>query len=168
MVFFFTFNIKDRLFKHFGHKNRNKYHENPKSLSNTTTLPASFRKVMSVSQKLVLALNAGSSSLKASVIKGEESIVSFLAERLTTPDAAIHISPKGKNKFDVDKDAGKVFDHSDALTKIIEYLEKNGMLANLVVVGHRVVHGGSIFSDSAVVTDESLQQMASVSHLAPL
>ena len=123
---------------------------------------------MSTSQKLVLALNAGSSSLKASVIKGEETIVSFLAERLTTPDAAIHIAQTGQPKFDIEKENGVALSHADALSKIIEYLQKKEMLSDLVAVGHRVVHGGSIFSDSAVVTDESLKQMASVSHLAPL
>jgi acetate kinase len=123
---------------------------------------------MSQSAKLVLALNAGSSSLKASVIQEEETIVAFLAERLTTSNATIHMAPKGRPKVDFEKEPGKVFDHAEALTKIIEYLETTGMLANLVAVGHRVVHGGSIFSDSALVNDESLAQMASVSHLAPL
>lgn len=123
---------------------------------------------MTSSEKLVLSLNAGSSSLKTSVIQGETTIVSFLAERLTTPDAAIRISPLGKPKYHVEKEPGTIFDHAEALAKITEYLGKNGMFTNLVAVGHRVVHGGSIFSDSAVVTDKTLEQMASVSHLAPL
>jgi acetate kinase len=118
---------------------------------------------------LVLALNAGSSSLKASVLKGDECIVSFLAERLTTPDAAIHIHPKDQPKVSVEKqDNDENMDHAEALSRIIGYVKDNGMLTNLVAVGHRVVHGGSLFSDSTVVTEESLEQMKSVTHLAPL
>jgi acetate kinase len=119
---------------------------------------------------LVLSLNSGSSSLKASVLKGEECIVSFLAERLTTNDAAIHIHPKDQPQVSVEKHANDetMLDHAGALSIIIGYIKDNGMLTNLVAVGHRVVHGGSLFSDSAVVTEESLEQMKSVSHLAPL
>jgi acetate kinase len=126
-------------------------------------------------EALVLSLNAGSSSLKASVIKGEECIVSFLAERLTTPDAAIHIHSKDQPQVSVEKqhdddDDETMMDHAGALSIIIRYLKEDtdGMLTNLVAVGHRVVHGGSLFSDSTIVTEESLAQMKSVSHLAPL
>jgi len=42
------------------------------------------------------------------------------------------------------------------------------MLDDLVAIGHRVVHGGPKFTDSAVVTDESFEEMKSISHLAPL
>jgi acetate kinase len=118
---------------------------------------------------LVLSLNAGSSSLKASVLEGEECIVSFLAERLTTPDAAIHIHPQDQPQVLVEKrDDDETMDHAAALSIIIGYLKDNDMLTNLVAVGHRVVHGGSLFSNSAIVTEESLEQMKSVSHLAPL
>lgn len=124
---------------------------------------------MSPSPKLVLALNAGSSSLKASVIREEETVVSFLAERLMTPDATIRINHTGKPKVDVEKEAAdQSYDHAEALSKIIGYIESNGMLNGLVGVGHRVVHGGTIFSDSALVTDKTLEQIKSVSHLAPL
>ena len=120
------------------------------------------------SQKLVLALNAGSSSLKASVIGGEETIVSFLAERLTTPEATIHIHHTGKSKEQLERENGDIYDHATALSRIIAYIESIGMLNDLVGVGHRVVHGGTIFSDSAIITNKTLEQIKSVSHLAPL
>lgn len=68
----------------------------------------------------------------------------------------------------IEKKDHEVIDHGEALSRIINYLEGKGMLNDLVAVGHRIVHGGSIFTDSALVTDESLEQMKSVSHLAPL
>jgi acetate kinase len=123
---------------------------------------------MASSQKLVLALNAGSSSLKASVIRDEETIIFFLAERLMTPDATIRINHVGKPKMEVEKQGNESYDHAEALSKIIGYIESNEMLNDLIGVGHRVVHGGTIFSDSALVTEKTLEQIKSVSHLAPL
>ena len=35
-------------------------------------------------------------------------------------------------------------------------------------VGHRVVHGGEVFSDSVLITDEVLEKLETLSHLAPL
>jgi acetate kinase len=123
---------------------------------------------MAPSQKLVLALNAGSSSLKASVIRDEETIISFLAERLMTPDAIIRINHVGKPNMEVEKEGNESYDHAEALSKIIGYIESNAMLNGLICVGHRVVHGGTIFPDSALVTEKTLEQIKSVSHLAPL
>ena len=103
---------------------------------------------------LVLALNAGSSSLKASVIaNGDDMLVSFLAERLMTVESAIHVvHSSGRLKEDLVKDEpDSILNHAEALTKIIEYLDRQGILTNLVAVGHRVVHGGTIFLDSAII-----------------
>jgi acetate kinase len=113
----------------------------------------------------VLALNAGSSSIKASVLRGEERLVTFLAERLTTPESTLHIFPKDKPEIVVHD--GNL-SHADALSRIIGYLEENGMLSSLVAVGHRVVHGGSSIPDSVVVTAETYEEISAVSHLAPL
>lgn len=122
--------------------------------------------------QLVLALNAGSSSLKASVLQGEVVLVSFLAERLNTVDAVLHVKEDSEKKNTIDaveeKKNGGSFGHAEALGMIIEYLKSHHMLSSLVAVGHRVVHGGNLFSDSAIVTDESFKKMESVSHLAPL
>jgi acetate kinase len=125
------------------------------------------------SKKLVLALNAGSSSFKASVIAdGKDTTVSFLAERLLTKDSHILVNIKGhSNKvIELPKDeSNTILSHGAALTKIIDYLEKNdNMLANLLAVGHRVVHGGTIFPESAIIEEKELLQLASISHLAPL
>lgn len=118
---------------------------------------------------LVLALNAGSSSLKASVVAdGDGTVISFLAERLMTIDSVIHVSGRRAPGRDLEKEPGSILSHSEALTKIIEYLERQGMLANLLAVGHRVVHGGTIFPESAIIGPKEMEEMASISHLAPL
>ena len=129
----------------------------------------------SSSKKLVLALNAGSSSFKASVIAdGKDTIVSFLAERLLTKDSHILVTTGHSNNKVTElllptEGSNTTLSHGEALTKIIDYLEKNdNMLANLLAVGHRVVHGGTIFPASAIIEEKELQQLSSISHLAPL
>ena len=121
-------------------------------------------------QELVLALNAGSSSLKASVIDHDKGtlLVAFLAERLSTPDASIRVDKKDSKKTITPADGIVVFDHGQALSRIIEYLRSEGLLEKLVAVGHRVVHGGARFSGSCLITEKTLEQIKSISHLAPL
>ena len=122
------------------------------------------------SQELVLALNAGSSSLKASVIDHDRGtlIVAFLAERLSTPDASIHVHKADPEETIIPGDGMVGFDHAQALSRIIEYLRSKGLLEKLVAVGHRVVHGGARFSDSCRITEKTLEQIKAISHLAPL
>lgn len=145
----------------------------PKATTANATEP--FSTIEPASQPVfVLALNAGSSSLKASVIEnGETTVVSFLAERLMTPESAIHVvlfsKTNEKTKEDLLKnDPQAVLTHAQALSQIIDYLRAKGFLASLLAVGHRVVHGGTLFSDSAVIEARELKEIESISHLAPL
>ena len=125
---------------------------------------------------LVLALNAGSSSLKASVIRGEDTIVSFLAERLSTPQAQVTVTTSVNrakvlaSADDTDTSRNTMMNHSDALLTIVDYLKQNDdMLENVVAIGHRVVHGGTKFVQSTLVDDDGIiKEIESISHLAPL
>ena len=72
----------------------------------------------------------------------------------------------------------RLLDANDAITLSLdlgtEGLRKPGALEQAVgeseieVVGHRVVHGGGLFSAAKVITDEVEQQIASLEELAPL
>ncbi|KAL7579470.1 hypothetical protein ACA910_007854 [Epithemia clementina (nom. ined.)] len=119
--------------------------------------------------KLVLSVNAGSSSLKAALVEnGETHIASFLAERLETEDAVIHFSYDRKG---TKKDASiPNCNHEDALQQILDFLKQpeHDLLVRLVATGHRVVHGGATFTDATIITEKVLQEIEAVSHLAPL
>ena len=112
--------------------------------------------------QLILALNAGSSSLKASLLEGDsQEIAHFLGERLNTPNGVLHL-PNKKSIRQVD------MTHEQALEHVIDYLKEERLLDHLVAIGHRVVHGGTTFNSSVIVQDKELQQIKDVSHLAPL
>jgi acetate kinase len=62
-------------------------------------------------------------------------------------------------------------DHSVAVKMLLTKLTHFGILESLNEIegiGHRVVHGGEIFNDSVLITDETLQKIEELSDLAPL
>ena len=114
---------------------------------------------------LILAVNAGSSSLKACVLNGASHILSFEAERLSTSDSVLHVEDENGNKNDIEE---ANLDHERSLKRILSQLKEKQLLDSLVAVGHRVVHSGSTFKGSVVIDEDSLDKMEQVSHLAPL
>lgn len=97
----------------------------------------------------VFVVNSGSSSIKYQLIdmKTEGSLLSGLIERIGEPGSAIS-----------DHEVGM----SIALAKL------GGQTADIVAVGHRVVHGGSEFAEPTVIDDDVEREIDSLSRLAPL
>jgi acetate kinase len=98
--------------------------------------------------RLVLVLNAGSSTLKYRLVDaaGGESTLDGSVERLASED-----------------------DFADALRTVHEAVERAGVGADdLSAVGHRVVHGGPDLVEPRLVDDDVLDQIEQASRLAPL
>lgn len=117
----------------------------------------------------ILAINAGSSSLKFQLIEmpDETVITKGLVERIGLDDAVFTI------EVDEEKDetVTEIPDHGEAVTMLLDKLTANGIIESLDEingVGHRVVHGGERFSESVLITDEVIQEIEEVSDLAPL
>ncbi|MFZ4831612.1 acetate kinase [Rouxiella sp. Mn2063] len=122
-----------------------------------------------MSSKLVLVLNCGSSSLKFAIIdavNGEEHI-SGLAECFHLPEARIKWKLDGA-KHEAALGAGAA--HSEALTYIVNTIlaEKPELSAQLVAIGHRIVHGGDKFTKSALINSDVLQGIKDSIPFAPL
>ncbi|MCU5746111.1 acetate kinase [Staphylococcus sp. SQ8-PEA] len=119
--------------------------------------------------KLVLAINAGSSSLKFQLIEmPEERLISKgLIERIGLDDSVITIEANGE-KF---KDVKDIADHVEAVDIMLDSLIDHGVISDindLDGTGHRVVHGGEAFPNSVYVTDEVEEKIDELSDLAPL
>jgi acetate kinase len=95
----------------------------------------------------VLVLNAGSSSLKASVVQ--------VGER----------SPLAATTVDWGADASRATDRRKTVADALARLKATDGLAG---VGHRVVHGGLRFRDPVLVDDALVAELDSLSELAPL
>ncbi|WP_024872809.1 acetate kinase [Tolumonas lignilytica] len=122
-----------------------------------------------MSSKLVLVLNCGSSSLKFAVIdatSGDEKL-SGLAECLHLDDAKIKWKLDGA-KGSADLGAGAA--HQEALDFIVQTIlpNKPELVADLIAIGHRVVHGGEKFTQSVLIDDSVIKGIEECSTLAPL
>lgn len=116
---------------------------------------------------LILVINCGSSSLKFAIIESEDGAVlsNGLAERLNTAEAVLHLRLPGGEKREV---AVPRVDHSTALDRILEQLGDAINEGKIAGVGHRVVHGGELFSESVRIDDNVVEKIIEVSGLAPL
>ena len=120
--------------------------------------------------KKILVLNSGSSSLKYQLFNVENDQYTALAKGV-----ADRIGIEGSNvtlKIGDNKQTKMVAlpSHTEAIKEVINMLLSGPLksMDELSAVGHRVVHGGEIFKDSALVTPEVIAQIESLSDLAPL
>jgi len=125
-------------------------------------LPGAFDTLTMRGVEEILVLNAGSSSLKCARIEARSGRVleSALAERLGDTSARITLRLDAQ----VERDEVAGLDHAQALRRVLERFDTTRVLA----VGHRVVHGGEAFRASTLVDDAVLEQIESLSSLAPL
>ncbi|AOV07222.1 acetate kinase [Sporosarcina ureilytica] len=118
---------------------------------------------------IILAINAGSSSLKFQLLDmpSEQVTAKGQIERIGMTDSIFTIKSKdGKTEKKRD-----IKDHAEAATLLLDMLIREGVVSSydeIDGVGHRVVHGGEVFSDSVLIEDEILQQLEKLSGLAPL
>ena len=118
---------------------------------------------------LVLVVNAGSSSLKYSLVDAASGATpaSGLVERIGEPFGVLtHRSSGGSHRAE-----SSFADHEAALRSALDAFETHGPSLSSVTlgaVGHRVVHGGSTFSAPALVDDNLVSAVSSLVPLAPL
>jgi acetate kinase len=95
----------------------------------------------------IFIVNSGSSSIKYQLIDVEsaESLLSGSVERIGEP--------------------GHPADHTEGLTAVLASL---GDTSRIAAVGHRVVHGGSLFADATIITPAVEKAIDELSALAPL
>lgn len=117
-----------------------------------------------------IAINAGSSSLKWQLFEmpSETVIAKGIVERIGLPESIFTIKYGEGQKFEEVLD---INDHEFAVEMLLKQLLELNIIASfneITGVGHRVVAGGEIFKDSALITDEVLGQIEDLSELAPL
>ena len=118
----------------------------------------------------ILVINSGSSSIKYQLFNmpEEEVICSGMVERIGLESAEIHFK-SSIHKIDEVVD---IPNHTVGLEKIVSLLLDNetGVLkstSEIEAVGHRVVHGGSSFSKTTIVTQEVKDKIKELFSLAP-
>ena len=117
-----------------------------------------------------MAVNAGSSSLKFQLIEmPEETVIAKgLVERIGLSDSIFKIEYGEDQEFKLTED---IPTHDYAVELLFRYLTELNIVSDyheITGAGHRVVAGGEIFKESALVTDEVIQQVAELGEFAPL
>lgn len=119
----------------------------------------------------VLVVNAGSSSLKYQLFDTElgDVLAKGICERIGIDGRIDHKLPSGERfKKDI-----PMPDHAVATEIVLQYLTnaETGCIkdvSEIEAIGHRVVHGGTYFTESALVTDDVLDKLRRCVDLAPL
>ena len=117
----------------------------------------------------ILAVNAGSSSLKFTLIELPEKnvVASGLFEKIGINGSCYTIKYNGEK---ITKEVD-LRDHSVAVQILMNELIDMGIISSLDEiegVGHRMVHGGQEFTESVVLTEDVLERVSKYNELAPL
>jgi len=120
----------------------------------------------------ILVVNAGSSSLKYQLIDtmGEKVLARGVCERIGMDDSRIKHTTFDNRTMEAQPDMPT---HTDAFKCVAAALIEGdaAVISNMIeisAVGHRVVQGGSIFSDSVLIDEKIIAQIESLNELAPL
>ncbi|MBK5484340.1 acetate kinase [Peribacillus sp. TH16] len=117
----------------------------------------------------IMAINAGSSSLKFQLFEmpSEQVITKGLVERIGLKNSTFTLSVEGKKV----SETLHIPNHEVAVGLLLEKLIHHriiGSFEEIDGVGHRVVHGGEVFSDSVLITEDVIEEIEKLSDLAPL
>ncbi|MGE5613513.1 MAG: acetate/propionate family kinase [Bacillota bacterium] len=122
--------------------------------------------------KKILVINTGSSSLKYQLIdmKDETVLAKGLCDRVGVGNSIIKHTKTGQDPivFDVE-----MKNHNEAIKEVVKVLtDKNtGVISDMSeisAVGHRIVHGGEKFHDSAIIDEKVMEAIKECVELAPL
>jgi acetate kinase len=120
--------------------------------------------------KTMLALNAGSSSIKFGLfgMASAEPTYLFAGEVADIGDKP-HLTVKdmqGRSVLDRDWPAPRK--QADILNDILEWTDQKAGSSGLAAAGHRIVHGGSQFVAPVRLTSKTIDELARLTPMAPL
>ncbi|EAA6341439.1 propionate kinase [Salmonella enterica subsp. enterica] len=112
---------------------------------------------------VVLVINCGSSSIKFSVLDVAtcDVLMAGIADGMNTENAFLSIN--GDKPINLAHP-----NYEDALKAIAFELEKRDLTDSVALIGHRIAHGGELFTQSVIISDEIIDNIRRVSPLAPL
>lgn len=120
---------------------------------------------------IILVVNAGSSSLKYQLLNmDDESVIAKgNCDRIGIDGHIAHKTSDGR-KYEADCSFPT---HTEAFEKLVEVLTTGDAaviksMSEINAVGHRIVQGAEIFSETTLVTDEVIEKIEELKELAPV
>lgn len=121
---------------------------------------------------IILVINAGSSSLKYQLLDTDSGdiMAKGVAERIGLSSPLIKHTRNGNGAIPISVDMPN---HAAAVKAVLGILTSDDQgviksMSEIQAVGHRVVHGGEAFADSALITPEVKKTIRECVDLAPL
>jgi acetate kinase len=119
----------------------------------------------------VLTINCGSSTLKFQLM--EVCLTASAQERRLARGIVDRIGGRGEIELSPDNDErtvqpAEVPDHGEAALRAIRALDSSGLVGEVEAVGHRVVHGGTRFSEPTLLDNAAVVAIEELTELAPL
>ncbi|MCX7545807.1 acetate/propionate family kinase [Marinicella gelatinilytica] len=119
----------------------------------------------------ILVINSGSSSIKFQLLQmpAEQLLCKGMADRIGGQDSQLSYKTETANI----QETLAIENHKQGLQKIVELLldKEVGVIGDkseITAVGHRVVQGGQLFSETTLITDRVKQEIQAFADLAPL
>ena len=120
----------------------------------------------------ILVINCGSSSLKYQLIDmdNESVLAKGLCERIGIEGSKLTHQPAGKDKYVIENPMPT---HKTAIEMVMAALQdpEHGVIkdtSEISAIGHRVLHGGTVYSDSIVVNEDVKRVIRECFDLGPL
>ncbi|MDP1948479.1 MAG: acetate/propionate family kinase [Nitrospirota bacterium] len=123
---------------------------------------------MKSQQGFILTINGGSSSLKCSLFQVGPSltpVVSCLVDRIGFPDVTLTLTDLASGTSE--RRTIQATHHKDCVDPLVTWLEQKLTIADLVAIGHRVVHGGHRYREPRVITSEVMGELRRLSPYDP-
>jgi acetate kinase len=124
--------------------------------------------------EVILALNAGSTSLKFSLFattRDTDSLSLHYRGGVEGLDGETHFlvyDARGQQQEDEQLTAKTAISHEEALNALLEWIEHHEAGLTLIAAGHRAVHGGTLFLAPMLVDTAMLTYLEQLVPLAPL
>jgi acetate kinase len=117
----------------------------------------------------IIAVNAGSSSLKFQLLEmpSEHVITGGIIERIGMKDSVFQIKLNGEKRVET----LEIENHAVAVKLLLERLIDLKIIASfdeIGGVGHRIVHGGDVITESVVLDEQAVELIESIVDLGPL
>ncbi|MCG3089408.1 acetate kinase [Sporosarcina cyprini] len=118
---------------------------------------------------LLMAVNAGSSSLKYQLLQmpEEQVVVKGRFERIGLPQSIFVMQSERVDIYET----VEIKSHAEAVRMLLESIISKGIIASydeIDGIGHRVVHGGEQFAESVVIDEQVIREIDKLSKFAPL
>ena len=116
----------------------------------------------------LLTVNAGSSSIKWALFELGASLVRMLSgriERIGLPDGIVTVTDGGTGQDQ--RHIAQIPSHANAVQVLIDRLGQSSSRWSLQAIGHRVVHGGSRYTNPEVISTAVIEELRRLSPYDP-